>query len=97
MNAPVPFTADGMWPVGWPEHEDIPPPDGSGTRVSGTPSGSGNNNFVRFLFDRHINVTSGVSFVDGHSEAVTAEGLYKLQWSREYDIDAPSTDVTLNW
>jgi prepilin-type N-terminal cleavage/methylation domain-containing protein/prepilin-type processing-associated H-X9-DG protein len=94
----VPFTADAMWPVGWPEHNDPPPADGQGSLVSGAPGGSGNNNFVRFLFDRHPSTTSNVSFVDGHSEAVTAKGLYELQWSREYDTEIGKvTAQQLTW
>ena len=93
----VPFTLDAMWPVGWPEHQDPLPPDGSGSRVTGAAGGSGNNTFTRFLFERHPGLTSNVSFVDGHSESVTIAGLYKLQWSRLYDTDAPTTDVTVNW
>ena len=93
----VPFTADAMWPVGWPEHQDPPPTDGTGSRVNGLTGGTGNNTFVRFLFDRHPGTTTNVSFMDGHSESATAFGLYKLKWSRRYDVDAPTTDVTINW
>ncbi len=90
----VPFTADAMWPVGWPEHQDVPPADGLGTLVTGAGGGSGNNTFVRFLFNRHPNTTSNVSFVDGHSEAVTMPGMYQLKWSRKFDT---TTEKAFNW
>lgn len=93
----VPFTTDAMWPVGWPEHQDPPPGDGTGSIVNGASGGSGNNTFVRFLFDRHPNITTNVSFIDGHSDSMPVADLYKLKWSRLYDVDAPTTDVTLNW
>ena len=93
----VPFTADAMWPVGWPEHQDPPPADGSGSTVNGATGGSGNNTFVRFLFDRHPGITTNVSFIDGHSESMGVKDLWKQQWSRRYDIDAPTTNVDLNW
>ncbi|MGB1126119.1 MAG: pilus assembly FimT family protein [Phycisphaeraceae bacterium] len=94
----VPFTTDAMWPVGWPEHNDPPPPDGLGSLVTGTAGGSGNNTFVRFLFDRHPGMTNNVSFVDGHSESVSVQGLYELQWSRMYDTEIGATTAqTINW
>ena len=94
----VPFTTDGMWPVGWPEHEDPPPPDGQGSLVTGAAGGSGNNTFVRFLIDRHPGTTNNVSFVDGHSESVTAKGLYELQWGPRYDTDIGRTTAqALDW
>ena len=94
----VPFTADAMWPVGWPEHNDPPPPNGLGNGVAGVSGGTGNNTFVRFLFDRHPGTTSNVSFADGHSETVSVQGLYELQWSRLYDTDiGASTAQSINW
>ena len=96
----VPFTTDAMWPVGWPEHQDVPPSDGLGNLVAGDTSGggSGNNTFVRYLFDRHPGATSNVSFGDGHSESVSAPGLYELQWSRQFDTDiGKTTGQTINW
>lgn len=90
----VPFTADAMWPVGWPEHQDPLPPNGLGTLVNGARGGSGNNTFTRFLFDRHPNTSSNVSFIDGHSESVTIPGLYQLQWSTQFDT---TTTVNVNW
>ena len=94
----VPFTADAIWPVGWPEHNDPPPTDGLGNLVNGATGGSGNNTFTRFLFDRHPGVTSNVSFVDGHSESITASGLYELQWGPRYDTTiGKTTGQTINW
>jgi len=96
--ADVPFTNDGMWPVGWPEHNDPPPPDGLGTLVTGAAGGSGNNTFVRHLVDRHPGQTINVSFIDGHSESVSAPGMYELQWSRMYDTAiGQTTGRTLSW
>ena len=96
INEPssVPFTADAMWPVGWPEHQDNPPADGRGTSVVGPGGGSGNNTFVRFLFDRHPSTTTNVSFIDGHSESVTIPGMWQLKWSRKFDTN---TDVSIDW
>jgi prepilin-type processing-associated H-X9-DG protein len=95
----VPFTADSFWMVGWPEDLDTPPPNGNGDLVTGPPGGgSGNNTFTRFLFDRHPGTTTNVSFVDGHSEAVDAKGLYELQWGPRYDTDVGATTAqALNW
>ena len=94
----VPFTADAMWPVGWPEHNDPPPADGLGTQVNGAAGGSGNNTFARFLFDRHPGTTNNVSFVDGHSESVSAAGLYELQWSARFDtVIGKTTGQTISW
>lgn len=103
----VPFTMDSLWMVGWPEELDIAPKigatnlfDGSGSTVNGDTSGggSGNNTFSRFFLDRHPGITSNVSFVDGHSEAVTARRLYELQWGPRYDIDVGKTTAdTITW
>lgn len=94
----VPFTADSFWMVGWPEDTDNPPPNGNGDMVTGPGGGSGNNTFTRFLFDRHSGATSNVSFVDGHSESVTAQGLYELQWGPRYDTDVgKTTGAAITW
>jgi len=93
----VPFTTDAMWPVAWPEHEDPPAPDGSGSHIVGPVGGSGGNNFVRFQLDRHPGITTNVSFIDGHSESMGVAELYKQQWGPRYDVDAPTTDVSLDW
>lgn len=95
----VPFTTDSFWMVGWPEDTDVPPPNGLGELVTGPPGGgSGNNTFSRFLFDRHPGVTTNVSFVDGHSEAVTAKGLYELKWGPRYEVDiGAGTAQSLSW
>ena len=66
--------------------------------MTGTAGGSGNNTFVRHLVDRHPGQTINVSFIDGHSESVSARGMYELQWSRMYDLDiGRTTGQTLNW
>ncbi|MEM6505006.1 MAG: prepilin-type N-terminal cleavage/methylation domain-containing protein [Planctomycetota bacterium] len=95
----VPFTADSFWMVGWPEDTDVPPPNGLGELVTGPPGGgSGNNTFSRFLFDRHPGTTLNVSFVDGHSETVTAEGLYSLEWGPRYDTGVGEvTGQSITW
>ena len=89
----VSFTADAMRPVGWPEHEDPAPPDGSGSIVNGAAGGSGNNTFVRFVLDRHPNTTINTSFVDGHSEPVAVPDLWRLKWSRKFE----ETSVDIPW
>ena len=96
----VPFTADSLWMVGWPEDTDTPPVDGTGdNNVTGPGGGgSGNNTFTRFLFDRHPGTTSNVSFVDGHSESITASGLYEQKWGPMYDTTiGKTTGATINW
>ena len=50
---------------------------------------------LRFLFDRHPGTTTNVSFVDGHSESATAQGLYELQWGPKYDIEVGKTTAQL--
>jgi prepilin-type N-terminal cleavage/methylation domain-containing protein/prepilin-type processing-associated H-X9-DG protein len=87
--AEVPAYGDSVWVGSWPDGGDTMPPDLKG-------GGYGNGSFPhqkgrfmgRFAIERHGNGIN-LGFVDGHSERVSVQGLWMLNWHKE-NVPNPS-------
>lgn len=81
----VPVFADCNLTDSWPQHTNTPPINGLGRTYS--------SGLARYAMDRHPNVTTNLSYVDGHAESVKAPDLWKQKWGPRF----VETDVTVNW
>ena len=88
----VPVYGDSVWVGSWPDGGDQMPGDLKG-------EGYGNGSFPhskgrfmgRFALERHGNGVN-VGFVDGHTERVSVQGLWMLNWHKE---NIPNPDIEL--
>ncbi|WP_432799567.1 type II secretion system protein [Poriferisphaera sp. WC338] len=82
----VPVYMDSNSVDAWPQSTDIPPIDDTGE--------SRLNNMQRVCFDRHLGRIINVAFVDGHSEGISVEDLWQLQWHQNFVL---RDDVVIEW
>ena len=84
----IPLFLDCWFFVGWPDDDDAPP-GGNGRADRGT--GKDDDAMNRFCINRHQQATNGV-FLDYTVRKIWLKGLWRLKWSKRFDIN-----VTKNW
>jgi prepilin-type processing-associated H-X9-DG protein len=86
-SALVPVLCDAVWPNSWPREEESvtgvpsvfdPAQNATGARNFG-------NDWRRVCIARH-KFAINVGFADGHAETVELPDLWKLKWSRNWDL-----------
>jgi len=84
----IPLFLDSLWMGGFPSDEADPPEFPGQTFWSGSPGGGGEMD--RYLLPRHIDGVNSL-FVDLSVREVKLKELYKLKWSRLFNINGPWT------
>jgi type II secretory pathway pseudopilin PulG len=89
----IPLLLADAWLDGWPRHGDTPP------EYNGQPWNSfGNENMGRFCIDRHDGGTLNCVFVDYTVRRVGLKEMWKLKWSRKFDLQGgPTRDEWPDW
>ncbi|MBN2209929.1 MAG: type II secretion system protein [Sedimentisphaerales bacterium] len=82
----IPLLAESYWMHGWPQAQDIPPPEESGYAF---PIQA--NHMQRFCIDRH-NGRINIAFADGSTRPTALKQLWNLTWHIDYT--PPTTTIT---
>jgi len=78
----IPLFLDSQWVDGWPTHTNVPP------EYDGEPWQEGHpDEMKRFCLNRHKGFVNGL-FVDFSVRKIGLKELWKLKWSRNFDIHA---------
>jgi Tfp pilus assembly protein PilE len=78
----IPLFLDCWWFCGWPEDDDTPP------KFDGDKWKGDADVMQRYCLNRHQQATNGV-FLDYHVRKIWLKELWRLKWSKEFDINAP--------
>ena len=84
----VPLLGDAVWIDTWPHHTDTAPLANDEPYLAGTTS------FVRTCVDRHYEGVNWV-FLDNAVKRVGLKQLWRLKWSRIFDVYYPEPDWTV--
>jgi len=82
----VPMLLDCVWPGGWPQQTDDPPPREENITIWEMVASG--HDMMRFCIDRHDNGTINGSFLDFSVREIGLKELWKLKWHRNFDINA---------
>ncbi len=96
--AQVPLFLDCMFFVGWPGHRLEAPGDENEDRIPGDPDFCPDDphGIQRFCINRHNHAINGI-FLDYSVSKILLKQLWRLKWSKGFDINAPVTWTWPDW
>lgn len=83
----IPMFLDCIWTGAWPEHNDPPP------EYDDAPAATVWYEIGSFCIDRHFKAINGV-FLDSSVQKIGLKELWRLKWSRNFNIHAVPQDWT---